>query len=73
MMYVIIEQDGKGGAYVTHVDNPEDYQSIGDGVMICLKEQDYYNMCQAGVGQECGKDFLDTHIEICGGVSEKRN
>ena len=48
--YVVIEQDGEGGAYITHINNPEDYQSIGDGVMICLKEQDYYNMCQAGVG-----------------------
>jgi len=48
--FVIIEQDGDGGAYVTHIDNPEDYQDIGDGVKICLKIEDYYNMCQQGVG-----------------------
>lgn len=50
MNYVIIEQDGDGGAYVTHVDDLEDYQSVGDGIYIWLKEQDYYNLCQAGVG-----------------------
>ena len=50
MEYVIIEQDGDGGAYITHIDNPDKYQSIGDGVMICLKEADYYSMCQMGVG-----------------------
>lgn len=50
MEYVIIEQDGEGGAYITHIDKPEEYQSIGDGVFICLKEEDYYNMCQSGVG-----------------------
>ena len=48
--YVIIEQDGDGGAYITHIENPEDYQDVGDGVKICLKSQDFYNMCQAGVG-----------------------
>lgn len=50
MEFVIIEQDGDGGAYVTHTDNPEEYQSIGDGVFICLKEQDYYNLIQMGLG-----------------------
>lgn len=48
--FVIIEQDGDGGAYLTWVDKLEDYQSIGDGVFIYLKTQDYYNMCQQGVG-----------------------
>ena len=48
--FVVIEQDGDGGGYITFVDEPEEYQSIGDGVFICLKSQDYYNMCQAGVG-----------------------
>ena len=50
MKYVIIEQDGEGGAYITHTNNLEEYQSIGDGVFIYLNEQDYYNMCQSGVG-----------------------
>ena len=50
MDYVIIEQDGDGGAYITWVNNLDDYQSIGDGIYIWLKAQDYYNMCQAGVG-----------------------
>lgn len=50
MEYVIIEQDGEGGAYITHIDNPEDYQSLGDGVFICLKEQEYYNLIQHGLG-----------------------
>ena len=48
--YVIIEQDGDGGGFVTWVNDLEDYQSIGDGVYIWLKAQDYYNMCQSGVG-----------------------
>jgi hypothetical protein len=60
MEFVIIEQDGEGGAYITHIDNIEDYQSIGDGIMICLQEQDYYNMCQARINyngdcNNCGK------------------
>lgn len=48
--FVIIEQDGEGGAYITFVDKPEDYESVGDGVFICLKTEDYYNLCMQGVG-----------------------
>jgi len=48
--FVIIEQDGDGGAYITHLDNLDEYQSIGDGVYLYMKEQDFCNMCQAGVG-----------------------
>ena len=50
MDFVIIEQDGDGGAYITHLDDLEDYQSVGEGVFIYMKEQDYLNMCQSGVG-----------------------
>jgi len=50
MEFVIIEQDGDGGAYITHLDNLDEYQSIGDGVYIYMKEQDYYNMIQMGLG-----------------------
>jgi len=46
MDYVIIEQDGDGGAYITWVDDLENYQSIGDGVFIWMKAEDYYNMCR---------------------------
>jgi hypothetical protein len=42
--FVIIEQDGDGGAYVTHIDNLEDYQSIGDGSYIYLKEGEYIKL-----------------------------
>lgn len=48
--YVIIEQDGEGGGYITFVDNPEDYESLGDGCYICLNQEDYFMMCQSGVG-----------------------
>lgn len=48
--YVIIEQDGDGGASISFVDDLNDYQSIGDGVFIWMKAEDYYNMCQSGVG-----------------------
>ena len=48
--FVIIEQDGDGGAYITFVDDVEDYQSVGDGCFIYMKQQDYYNMCMMGVG-----------------------
>jgi hypothetical protein len=48
--YVIIEQDGDGSAYVTHLDNLDKYESIGDGIYIWMKEQDYFNLCQIGVG-----------------------
>ena len=32
------------------LDNLDEYQSIGDGVYLYMKEQDFCNMCQAGVG-----------------------
>jgi hypothetical protein len=50
MEFVIIEQDGDGGAYITHIDNLEEYQSIGDGCYIALKEEDYNNLCLMGCG-----------------------
>ena len=50
MEWVIIEQDGDGGAYVTHLNNLDDYESVGNGIYIALKSQDFYNMCQRGVG-----------------------
>jgi hypothetical protein len=48
--YVVIEQDGNGGAYLTWVDDLNDYQSLDEGVYIWLKADDFYNMCQKGVG-----------------------
>jgi len=27
--YIIIEEDGDGGAYITHIDNLDDYESVG--------------------------------------------
>ena len=48
MSFFIIEQDGDGGGYITEVENPEDYQSVGDGVMIALKDEDYFRMCESG-------------------------
>jgi hypothetical protein len=48
--YVIIEQDGEGGAIITHVNKIENYHNVGNGIFIWLNEEDYYNMCQAGIG-----------------------
>ena len=48
--YVIIEQDGHGGGLITHLDNLDEYESCGDGSYIFLNEEDFLNMCQAGVG-----------------------
>lgn len=48
--YVIIEQAEGNEAYITRIENPEDYESIGIGVFICLSEEAYNNLCLSGCG-----------------------
>lgn len=46
--YVMIEQTEGDEVYITFVDNPNDYESLDTGTIICLNKKAFDNMCKLG-------------------------